>query len=170
VLTSHVEFGQVTTRQAFFSSFSRKALKVARSSSSSPPLVILTGSLRTRKLMASSIRDEHTQLIGIARPSVLRPSFASALQDPNLSEEDVQPPQEPEVPDLRISPLIGSGLASLWYCWAMGQTVKGRKADVRVMPWFALIQMSFGIDPFDGWKVLFTISVVVGLSYWYLFI
>lgn len=51
----------------------------------------------------------------------------------------------------------------------MGQIVKGRKADVRVMPWFALIQMSFGVDPFDGWKVL-TIFVAVGFSYWYLFI
>jgi len=149
---------------------SRKALEVARSSSSSPPLIILTGSLRTRKVMASSIRNEHTQLIGIGRQSVLRPSFASALQDPNLSEEDVQPPQEPEVPDLHISPLIGSGLATLWYCWAMRQIVKGRKADVRVMQWFVLIQMSFGIDPFDGWKVLCMISVAVGFSYWYLFI
>ena len=143
---------------------------MARSSASSPPLIILTGSLRTRKIMASSIRNEHTQLIGIGRPSVLRPSFASTLQNVNLGEEDVQPPQEPEVPNLRISPLIGSGLATLWYCWAMGQIVKGRKADVRVIPWFALIQMSFGVDPFDGWKVLFMVSVVMGFSYWYFLI
>ena len=169
VFKNHVEFGQVTTRQAFFSSFSRKALEVTRSSNS-PPLIILTGSLRTRKVMASSIRNDHTQLIGIGRPSILQPSFASALRNPNLSEEDVQPPQEPNVPDLNISPLIGSGLATLWYCWAMGQIVKGREADVRVMPWFALLQMSFGIDPFDGRKVLFVLSLALGLSYCYLFI
>jgi hypothetical protein len=168
ILTNHLEFGRVTTRQAFFSSFSRKALEVARSSSSSPPLIILTGSLRTRKVMASSIRDGHTQLIGIGRPSVLHPSFASTLQDSSLGDEDVQPPKEPDVPDLHISPLIGSGLATLWYCWAMAQMVKRREADVRAMPWFALLQMSFGIDPFDGWKVLFMSSVAVGLSYWYL--
>lgn len=170
VLTDHVGFGQVTTRQAFFSSFSRKALEVARSSSSSPPLIILTGSLRARKVMASSIRDGHTQLIGIGRPSVLHPAFASALQNPSLGDEDVQPPTEPDVPDLRISPLIGSGLGTLWYCWAMAQLVKRREADVRAMPWFALLQMSFGVDPFDGWKVLFVSSVAAGLSYWYLFV
>ncbi len=170
VLTSYVEFGQVSTRQAFFSSFSRKALEVARSSCSSPPLIILTGSLRVRKVMASSIRDGHTQLIGIGRPSVLHPSFASAIQNPSLGDEDVQPPTEPDVPDLHISPLIGAGLTSIWYCWAMAQVVKRREADVRAMPWFALLQMSFGIDPFDGWKVLFVSLVVAGLSYWYLFI
>lgn len=170
VLTNYIEFGQVPTRQAFFSSFSRKALQVARSSSSSPPLIILTGSLRARKIMASSIRDGHTQLIGIGRPSVLHPSFASALQNSRLGDEDVQPPTEPDVPDVHISPLIGAGLTSLWYCWAMAQIVKRRKADVRAMPWFALLQMSFGIDPFDGWKVLFGSLVAVGLSYWYFFI
>lgn len=115
--------------------------------------------------MASSIRNKHTQLIGIGRPSVLHPSFASALQNPNLSEEEVQPPQEPEVPDLHITPLIGAGLGTLWYCWAMAQLVKGREADIRIMPWFALLQMSFGIDPFEGWKVLVS-SVAVALAYW----
>ena len=168
-LTNHVEFGQVTTRQAFFSSFSRKALEVARSSSSSPPLIILTGSLRARKVMASSIRDGHTQLIGIGRPSVLHPAFATALQNPSRGDEDVQPPEEPDVPDLHISPLIGSGLATLWYCWAMAQMAKRREVDIRTMPWFSLVQMSFGVDPFDGWKVLFVIFVAAGLSCWYLF-
>ena len=170
VLTGYVEFGQISTRQAFFSSFSRKALEVARSSCSSPPLIILTGSLRTRKVMASSIRDRHTQLVGIGRPSVLHPSFASDIQNPSLGDGDVQPPTEPDVPDLHISPLIGAGLATLWYCWAMAQIAKRREADVGVMPWFALLQMSFGMDPFDGWKVLFVSFVAVGLSYWYLFL
>jgi hypothetical protein len=173
VLTNHVEFAQVTARQAFFSSFSRKALEVARSSSSSsssPPLIILTGSLRARKVMASSIRDEHTQLIGIGRPSVLHPAFASDLQNPSQGDDDVQPPQEPDIPDLHFSPLIGSGLATLWYCWAMAQKVKSREADIHAMPWFALLQMSFGVDPVDGWKVLLASLVAAALSYWYLFI
>jgi hypothetical protein len=120
--------------------------------------------------MASSIRDEHTHLIGIARPAVLRPSFASALRNPSLSGEDVQPPQEPIIPDLHISPFIGAGLATLWYNWAMRQNVKGKKPDVRVMPWFALLQMSFGIDPFDCWKVLFLSCMAAALYCWYLFV
>ena len=158
VLMNHVEFEQVATR---------KALEVARSSSSSPPLIILTGSLRVRKVMASSIRDRHTQLIGIGRPSDIHPAFARALQNPSQGDEDVQPPKEPDVYDMHVSRLIGSGLATLWSCWVMAQMAKRR---VRTMPWFSLVQMSFGVQPLDGWKVLLGTCVTMVLSCWYLFI
>ncbi|PVG01411.1 FMN-linked oxidoreductase [Serendipita vermifera] len=136
------EFTFASKRQAFFSTFARKAFsaiqdgaKVKRGIIRSPPLVLLTGSLRGRTSMAAAIRNQHTSLIGLARPSVVLPSYPHYLMNESLQNEDVPVPYEPTIPpSLFVTKFVGAGFGTMWYCYEMRRIAefelkKGSSAD-----------------------------------------
>ncbi|KII87794.1 hypothetical protein PLICRDRAFT_111699 [Plicaturopsis crispa FD-325 SS-3] len=68
-------------RQAFFARFSHQALTALASSTlSAPPLVLLTGGLRTPFIMHTALSSRHADLLGVGRGAVLRPDLPEVLQ------------------------------------------------------------------------------------------
>ncbi|KAG8921113.1 hypothetical protein FRC01_000407, partial [Tulasnella sp. 417] len=125
------DFGATASpRQAFFAKFSRLALK-AIPQRDGMPVILLTGSLRTKEVMTKTIHDGHAHLIGIGRPAVICPSYAKALLEAPSSKpagDDLLPVNLPDPPSpfwLKIlnTGLIGAGLNTAWHCalmWRIG--------------------------------------------------
>ncbi|KAG8919531.1 hypothetical protein FRC01_001240, partial [Tulasnella sp. 417] len=125
------DFGATASpRQAFFAKFSRLALK-AIPQGDGMPVIILTGSLRTKEVMTRTIHDGHAHLIGIGRPAVICPSYAKALLEPPSSKaagDDHLPVDFPDPPSpfwlkMLNTGLIGAGLNTAWHCalmWRIG--------------------------------------------------
>jgi len=72
-------------RQAFFAHFSHNAMRALTASSeavlkSSPPLILLTGGLRTLSHLETAITLRHTDLLGIGRVSVTCPDLPDVLR------------------------------------------------------------------------------------------
>jgi hypothetical protein len=135
--------GLKSSRQAFFASFSAKAVKTLESESfSKPPLIILTGGLQSPGHIISAISSHHTHLLGIGRTSVTCPDLPlrfrkRALEDTDVLTEQDFTPFQPE-PDLRLDfvhrwpwswiwpflpkiTLIGAGIGMAWYVVAIRQ-------------------------------------------------
>ena len=97
-----------STRQAFFESFSRIAVKAVSSSNDwlnhesletnsknpnrlekiSPPLIMLTGGFRTRHQFARALAQKHAHLIGIARLAILEPDLPRLLERYQNEDQD----------------------------------------------------------------------------------
>jgi hypothetical protein len=72
-------------RQAFFAHFSHNAMRALTASSeavskTSPPLILLTGGLRTLSHLETAITSRHTDLLGIGRVSVTCPDLPDVLR------------------------------------------------------------------------------------------
>jgi hypothetical protein len=72
-------------RQAFFAHFSHNAMRALTASSeavlkTSPPLILLTGGLRTLSQLETAITSRHTDLLGIGRVSVTCPDLPDVLR------------------------------------------------------------------------------------------
>ncbi len=120
--THHTEFTISNKRQAFFSTYSRLATQIITSLplvTRSAPHILLTGSLRTRGALASAVRNGHASLVGMARPSVVMPSYPRFLLDERLKAEEVPSLYEPTLPKLGISKLAGGSVGTVWYCFEM---------------------------------------------------
>ncbi|KAG8948324.1 hypothetical protein FRC04_009819 [Tulasnella sp. 424] len=121
-------------RQAFFAKFSRLALK-ALPQGDGMPVIMLTGSLRTKEVMTRTIRDGHAHLIGIGRPAVICPSYPRVLLQPPSSNapEDAGLLKFPDPPSplwLKVlnTGLIGAGINTAWHCalmWRIGNDYWG---------------------------------------------
>jgi len=70
-----------TSRQAFFARFARDARDAihAQAPSSRPPLVLLTGGMRSPDVFEDALSQGHADLIGIGRASVLAPRLPLLL-------------------------------------------------------------------------------------------
>ncbi|KAK7047323.1 hypothetical protein VNI00_006554 [Paramarasmius palmivorus] len=135
--------GLKSSRQAFFASFSAKAVRALESESfSKPPLIVLTGGLRSPGHIISAISSRHTHLLGIGRTSVTCPDLPlrlrrRAMEDTGVPTEQDFTPFQPE-PDLRLDfvhrwpwswiwpflpkiTLIGAGIGMAWYVVAIRQ-------------------------------------------------
>lgn len=116
----NLEFTNSTSRQAFFSGFSRRA-SAALEDLPQAPLILLTGSLRGRAALASAIRNNHADLVGLARPSVVMPSLPRFMLDDQLRVEEVPVSFEPKIPKISISKLVGGSIGTMWYCYEMAR-------------------------------------------------
>ncbi|KZT70023.1 FMN-linked oxidoreductase [Daedalea quercina L-15889] len=68
-------------RQAFFTEFAREVKQtLASSQASNPPLILLTGGLRTLPRMSSVLDHDYADLLGIGRLSVLCPDLPRTLE------------------------------------------------------------------------------------------
>ncbi|TFY62967.1 hypothetical protein EVJ58_g3530 [Rhodofomes roseus] len=71
----------LSPRQAFFTTFAHEVKQMlAASPFSKPPLILLTGGLRTLPLMSSVLKHGHADLLGIGRLSVLCPDLPRTLE------------------------------------------------------------------------------------------
>ncbi|KAJ3742702.1 hypothetical protein DFH05DRAFT_1501862 [Lentinula detonsa] len=136
-------------RQAFFAQFSAKLMKALSSEFSSndrPPLVLLTGGLRTPAHLYTALTAHHAHLLGVGRSSVLCPNLPTVLKHRQTVEGDLSSdltPFRPE-PDLcllfsRRRPcewiwrhvpkvrLIGAGVGMAWYAVMMRRLAGERK-------------------------------------------
>ena len=71
-----------TSRQAFFARFSRRAREAVRALPSQrrvPPLVLLTGGLRSPEVMHAALQHAHADILGVGRGSVLCPDLPRRL-------------------------------------------------------------------------------------------
>lgn len=143
ILTSGLEFmtpsRSKSPRQAFFARFSQRAMEaLTQVVSSSPPLILLTGGLRTPALLYTALSSGHAHLLGIGRGSVLCPNLPEILKHlddtPNLGAADTRPRDAHTLfasdPDLSITSsrlwsrllggsrkisLMGAGIGMAWY-------------------------------------------------------
>ncbi|CAA7265349.1 unnamed protein product [Cyclocybe aegerita] len=134
-----------SARQAFFARFSHQALRTLSSVYPSPsagatasltpplqrPLIILTGGLRTPRLLHSALEAKHADLLGIGRSSILCPDLPSLLREKQLSDDE--PFAAP--PDLRLPTTLS--LPPLSWLWALVPKVKVIGAGVN-MAWYVV--------------------------------
>lgn len=134
------------SRQATFAHVSQQAMSLLRSlprNSSSPqlPAILLTGGLRTPRLLQTALASHHAELLGIGRGSILCPNLPDLLKErPDL---DADEPFRLE-PDLSLSssilglwplcmviswipkiPLVGAGVGMAWYVVQMRELAAG---------------------------------------------
>ncbi|KAH9067595.1 FMN-linked oxidoreductase [Lactarius vividus] len=124
----------MTSRQAFFARFARKARDAIHAQvSSSPrhPLVLLTGGMRSPEVFEDALSQGHADLVGIGRASVIAPRLPLLLRkQPTLSYSDT-PLIRAAVSVLRwlgvlpLPTLIGAGAAVAWYVVTMSRTSRG---------------------------------------------
>ncbi|KAL5499170.1 hypothetical protein ACEPAH_1688 [Sanghuangporus vaninii] len=172
----HPEFMQKSSRQAFFESFSRLAVTAVENeyhtsdSSRRPPLIMLTGGLRTRGQFSRVLGRRHAHLLGLARLSVLQPNLPQLLYDyrnENLSDGEfrsweTQPSPEPSSAGWWPH-LVGAGIGMAWYVVAMRHLALAREPPYR-KSWFQIVlEMYFGElwDRWRRWFLLITILIFI---------
>lgn len=118
-------------REAFFQDFASRAHAHVRSlpkaDSSRPPLIMLTGGFRTRKAMSSAVATQATDLVGLGRPSCVKPDLPKLLLDEKVADDQARSPlYEIKGKGLWkvIAPIaiIGPGLNTLWCAVALSSS------------------------------------------------
>jgi len=72
---------QKSARQAFFTRFSRQAVKALASTNSlARPLILLTGGLNTPAILQTALTLKHADLLGIGRAAILAPEIPTILR------------------------------------------------------------------------------------------
>ncbi|KAA1472477.1 FMN-linked oxidoreductase [Dentipellis sp. KUC8613] len=100
----------LTSRQAFFARFARLARDAIHSlpstSSRPPPLVLLTGGLRSPTTLVDVLSNGHADLLGIGRGSVLCPQLPRLLADQlNVPQTD-GPASGPAIPSVKTADIF----------------------------------------------------------------
>jgi len=84
VITSQDFSSTASPRQALFSRFSREVVNTLHSCQETtgplPPLVLLTGGLKTPEILYTALSSNHAHLLGIGRGSVLCPDLPTLLK------------------------------------------------------------------------------------------
>lgn len=159
-----------STRQAFFSRFSHQAVKTLDAfmretqSKKPPPVVLLTGGLKSFDILSNVLNQGHAQLLGIGRASVLCPHLPRQLRESLMTQDldDVdrsrttstflrEPLREPDLglPGpvervLEVVPLpklIGAGVGMAWYTVQMRRIAQGKDIDYTVGPLLSVLKM-----------------------------
>ncbi|KAF9010091.1 hypothetical protein BDQ17DRAFT_1421365 [Cyathus striatus] len=138
----------MSPRQGFFSQLSHRALKslsplVQPSDSRRPPLILLTGGLRTPGHLQAALMSKDANLLGIGRGSVLCPNLPELVKKCKQSSDDWNDMAFSPEPDLNIPSLftywpicwiwnhlpkislIGAGIEMAWYIVAMRRMASG---------------------------------------------
>lgn len=132
------------SRQAFFSRFSRRAMKALSTESlgsQPPPLIMLTGGLRSPSTFASAIADNHAHFLGVGRLGVICPDLPVQVKAQGM--KFIAPP-EPDFMESTVDRivafmgkfsgittprLIGMGRQGAWYSLQMRELSQGREID-----------------------------------------
>jgi hypothetical protein len=192
-------------RQPFFARFSHQALQALESlpqtpTSPPPPLILLTGGLRTPSLLRTALNSGHAHLLGIGRGSVLCPNLPSILKEKNkeLQQWDNIPFQrEPDlslphilktwpvsclwnlVPKIK---LIGAGVGMAWYIVGIRRISRASRSGSNMMLnynmgglgavfWmWAWIPVRLGWDWFNHFPILSFLFVVITILSAYSFL
>lgn len=172
-----------SARQAFFTEFAHAVKhRLASSQISRPPLILLTGGLRTLPLMSSVLTHDYADLLGIGRPSVLRPDLPRALEVATAGglragEFPMMPLPEPDLASpssrqgflhliialllclwtllsVRLPKLVGAGSVMAWYIVMMRRIAERKDVDYGVDGIEAVLRMWLWFAPGPGGSVL----------------
>lgn len=151
------------SRQAFFSSFSRQAMKAlppADPEKGPPPLILLTGGLRHESTLTSVLTENHAHLLGVGRLSVLVPDLPIQLK---TKGSNFEPPPIPgftgstldqiasfmfNITHISFPKLVNAGLECSWYFMGMKKMATGKRLSHGGTE--ALIRMWFWVAPGSG--------------------
>ncbi|KAJ8081803.1 hypothetical protein PM082_007649 [Marasmius tenuissimus] len=128
--------GRNSSRQAFFASFSSKAVKALSGvPAHSRPPILLTGGLRSPGHLQTALSSRHADLLGVGRASILSPDLPRVLQT-RLKTEDKEQSFSPFQPD----PTTGLDFAHVWpWSWAWPYVPKIKLVGGGVqMAWYVI--------------------------------
>ncbi|KAF8331297.1 uncharacterized protein EI90DRAFT_3057440 [Cantharellus anzutake] len=146
-----------STRQALFSAFSRKALSSIRDIPNAPK-IILTGSIRSVKIMMETITSGHADFVALARPSVPYPYLPWLIIDPaSYPDKTVSIDTETGLPKLADEPspwwnfkipLFGAGVSTAWWVAFMARQSASQQKRRRPLLGKEISQLEKTLDPF----------------------
>lgn len=172
-----------SARQAFFTEFAYEVkYRLASSQISRPPLILLTGGLRTLPLMSSVLTHDHADLLGIGRLSVLCPDLPRTLEaatagDMKVDEFPMVPLPQPDIASpsshrgslhlldtllvrlwallpVRLPKLVGAGSVMAWYMVMMRRIAERKDLDYGVGGVEAVLRMWLWFAPEPGGSVM----------------
>ncbi|CAE6493914.1 unnamed protein product [Rhizoctonia solani] len=149
-------------RQAFFSTFSRKALELISGTEHHRPKIMLTGSIRSVDAIEDCLARKHAELIGIGRPAILYPDLARRIitsrEFPPISALPALPPSVSNV--VRVK-LVGAGLDTAVWVRAMKRIACGdnRRLEGNVLDAF-LHLLSGPTLTFTLWELSLALVVI----------
>lgn len=141
-------------RQAYFARFSHQALQALQSLPCTPtspplPLILLTGGLRTPRLLRTVLNSGDANLLGIGRSSVLCPNLPAVLKNKDIQRwDDIPFQREPDlnlphmletwplswlwnlVPKIK---LIGAGIGVAWYVVAIRRISRASRSEYMML-------------------------------------
>ena len=170
-------------RQAFFAEFAHEVKhRLASPEVSKPPLILLTGGLRTLPLMSSVLTHDHADLLGVGRLSILCPDLPRTLEA--VIESEVKADEFPMVPlpspnpastsspggllhiliailvrvwnvfPIRLPKLVGAGSAMAWYMVMMRRIAEREDVDYGVGGVEAVLRMWWWLSPGSSTSIL----------------
>ncbi|KAH7344786.1 hypothetical protein B0J17DRAFT_636836 [Rhizoctonia solani] len=158
-------------RQAFFSTFSRKALECISGTEHNRPKIMLTGSIRSVDAIEDCLARKHAEIIGIGRPAILYPDLARRIitlkEFPPILDLPALPPWMSNV--VRVK-LVGAGLDTAVWVRAMKRIAcrDNRRLEGNVLD--AFLHLLSGASTIPAlWEltlVLVTILVALALMFW----
>ncbi|KAI5476723.1 hypothetical protein MNV49_007313 [Pseudohyphozyma bogoriensis] len=128
-----------SSREAFFLTFASTARAMLHSLPPSslptpPPLILITGGLRTRNAMAETVSSSSADLVGLGRPACADPRLPLKLLDGQLGSEEARAPKYTikgaEVMKLVKFELFLPGVSTLFHTMLLTQISRGEKPDV----------------------------------------
>ncbi|KAL2840929.1 FMN binding oxidoreductase [Aspergillus pseudodeflectus] len=122
--TENSKSARTLAREAFFLEFAR----AIRHEIPDTPLMV-TGGFRSRAGVVAAIAESGCDLVGIGRPSVLRPSLPNdVILNREVDDEQAvfptKPVEAPWVVRIAQMPAVGSGIESKWYSGQMQQRAR----------------------------------------------
>lgn len=192
-----------SSRQAFFEDFARIAVEAVQQPFSQkqgvddghvdkthlPPLIMLTGGLRSRTQFSSVLAKKHAHLLGIARLATLQPRLPrlllSASVSPSMSHSPSRetstkstelslgrdlnpifaweslPPPEPKAPGWWPR-IVGAGVGMAWHNVAMRRLARGKPRPFGANWVQILLEMYLGeiSSVHLSWLLLFVFLVI----------
>ncbi|CAE6504548.1 unnamed protein product [Rhizoctonia solani] len=157
-------------RQAFFSTFSRKALECIPGAEKTRPKIMLTGSIRSVDIIEECLKRKHAELIGLGRPAILYPDLARRI----ITSREFPPISTlPTLPRwvfnmIRVK-LVGAGIDTAVWVRAMKRMACGdnRRLEGNVLD--AFLHLFSGSTPIPLWGlglILLIISVAFARVFW----
>ena len=152
-LLAILEFTRIASaRQVFFESFSRVAMQMVEERAAAvqseknsqsrrpPPLIMLTGGLRTRAQFVRVLEQKHAHLLGLGRGATLRPTLPRDLYEcssHSAGEKHVEcdwswetlPDPEPKSPSWWPR-IVGAAVGVSWYNLTMRRQAEGHDSVV----------------------------------------
>lgn len=173
-------------RQAFFARYATHAVSAtseeAERKGLSPPLVLLTGGIRTPASMQMALERGHADLLGLGRPSVLCPDLPHKLAAMKVNEKGIDhedPSTTPLVhePDLSVGwilkmarsllplpPLVGAGAGMAWYVVQMDRLARGEAVDHTLTAVGGIVNMWLGPKFYSTATVVVLVLSSISLS------
>lgn len=147
-------------RQAFFENFARVAVEAvqrpfSRAKSRSPPLIMLTGGLRTPSQFSFVLHRKHANLLGVARLATLQPQLPQLLSStnekpPSFRQREIRdlsweamPDPAPQAPTWWPS-IVGAGVGMAWHNVAFRRLARGRPRPFGAGWLRIILEMYFG--------------------------